>query len=138
MVAYIIENGIHYIADNSVGFFVKGTKEAFNALGFKGIKSCYQVHWRINKNSLPVKKPDPESEDEDDVNKPDPESEDEDDVKKPDPESEDKDDGLPYPPNLIDGRKSSYEESDDNNNYAQPPSKVGDELDKGTSGEDSV
>ena len=107
MVAYVIENGIHYIADNSIGFFVKGSKEAFNALGFKGIKNCYQVHWKINKNSVPVKKPNPESEDEDD--------------------------GQPLPPNLMDGRKSSDDESDDNNKYAQPPTKV----DTGASDEDS-
>ena len=57
MVAYVIEEGNHYIVDNSIGFFVVACKESFAELGFIFIKNCYQVIWKSGKIELPPYEP---------------------------------------------------------------------------------
>ena len=53
MIAYVIEHKLHYIVDNSIGFFVRACEKSFEELGFTGIKNCYQILWQMNKIDLP-------------------------------------------------------------------------------------
>mmetsp|Transcript_18714 Transcript_18714/g.42736 ORF Transcript_18714/g.42736 Transcript_18714/m.42736 type:complete len:106 (+) Transcript_18714:782-1099(+) len=46
--------GVHYFVDNSVGFFIVASKESFNMLGFKGIKTCQKCKWQVNLKALPA------------------------------------------------------------------------------------
>ena len=53
MIAYVIEKKLHYIVDNSIGFFVRGCENSFEHLGFIGIKNCYQIIWQMKKIDHP-------------------------------------------------------------------------------------